>query len=100
MEGHPRIKNFLCRFAWGILPMNLRLKGKGIQADEACEWCKKSCESYGHLFFGCKKVKDFWCHLGIEVGDWEDVVSPRQWYRISLRLKCVPQSSYLSLRMV
>jgi hypothetical protein len=50
----------------GAIPCNGVLANRHMQPSSQCQLCKVDCESIRHALFQCHRVKDIWCHLGLE----------------------------------
>lgn len=51
-----KIKHFLWRAVYQLLPTKEKLSQKGLSIDPICKTCGEASESMKHIFFQCKKT--------------------------------------------
>ncbi|GKV13708.1 hypothetical protein SLEP1_g24695 [Rubroshorea leprosula] len=60
MDTVPKIKHFLWKFIWEILPTRLALQHRRVDCASNCCICDQAEESNYHLFFTCHWSKQVW----------------------------------------
>lgn len=60
----PRIRTFLWKISWGILPTRLFLSNRIEGIESKCQWCNAPEESLTHLFWECSLPIFVWKFLG------------------------------------
>lgn len=61
-----RVKHFIWRLAHNSLATRTNLERQGMKVGLRCVICNRVGEDGGHLFFGCKAVKEVWRCTGLE----------------------------------
>ncbi|XP_057415044.1 uncharacterized protein LOC130709926 [Lotus japonicus] len=56
----PRCKEMAWRLVRGFLPVNMELKRRHLEVDEACVWCCRGSEILEHVFLHYTTAKSFW----------------------------------------
>ncbi|GLT48804.1 hypothetical protein SLA2020_224030 [Shorea laevis] len=60
MDTLPKIKHFLWKFIWEILPTRVALQGHRVEVDSSCCICEQAEESMHHFFFSCPWSARVW----------------------------------------
>ncbi|OMO57673.1 reverse transcriptase [Corchorus capsularis] len=56
----PKVRFFLWRLCWGILPLKYALQYRGVEIDNNCAVCGEEEHSYLHIFFNCPLCFRIW----------------------------------------
>lgn len=59
----PNCTFFLWKLFHGALPVDCRIRNKGIYITSMCNCCKMSCESWNHIFISGPLAVKVWTHF-------------------------------------
>ena len=81
------------------LPTNSFLKKVGLRDDDKCTFCHKEIENLIHLFWRCKKTKEFWDSLFKWLKSCQFSLSENNYLHINMALDLRPDSSKHKLQI-
>lgn len=67
MSIPPKVKAFLWRACFGILPTNELLRRRHLKKDGLCPCCLIEVESVAHCLWSCPAANDVWLETGLKL---------------------------------
>ena len=63
LKAPPKIKIFMCKVKWGVLPTNKFLHIRMPAVDPLCRWCLLEEESQNHMLWECVVARWIWAFI-------------------------------------